>query len=80
VNPERWRRVEDLFLAARELDTDAREALLSSECADDPGLRREVETLLDAAEAEPDFLEAAPVARVQPPAEPAPESGDTTSH
>jgi hypothetical protein len=63
MNPERWQRIESLFHAARALDPDARAAFLVRECATDAELRREVETLLAAAEADPDFLEAAPLAR-----------------
>jgi hypothetical protein len=70
VNKERWRRIEGVFLAARELDADARPAFLARECAGDRDLRREVETLLAAAEAEPDYLETPPTAR---PAGPGPE-------
>lgn len=76
MNPERWRRIEDLFLAARELDADAREALLARECAGDAELRHEVESMLAAADAEPDFLEDAPIARLKPPAGSAPTPGD----
>lgn len=62
MKPERWQRIEHLFLAARGLDAGERSALLDRECADDVELRREVETLLAAAEAEPDFLETPPSA------------------
>lgn len=48
MTPERWRRVEDLFDAASELDAGARPAWLAEACADDPGLRAEVERMLAA--------------------------------
>ncbi len=62
MKPERWHRIEELFLAARELDDDDRAALFDRECADDAQLRREVETMLAAAVADPDFLETPPSA------------------
>ncbi|MEZ5988440.1 MAG: serine/threonine protein kinase [Planctomycetota bacterium] len=46
MNPERWARVKDLFRAARELPEERRERFLVEACADDPDLRREVESLL----------------------------------
>ena len=50
MTPERWRRVQELFARALELDTGEREAALTAECADDEGLRHEVESLLEAHE------------------------------
>ncbi len=46
MDPERWRRIEDLFHAAAALDGDARRDLLERACAGEPALRREVEDLL----------------------------------
>ena len=42
----RHQEVKKLFLAACELDDDRREAFLDQACADDPELRRELESLL----------------------------------
>jgi predicted ATPase/serine/threonine protein kinase len=50
MTPERWRRVQELFARALELDTGEREAALTAECAGDEGLRHEVESLLEAHE------------------------------
>jgi serine/threonine protein kinase len=46
VTPERLREIEMLFHEARERTPAEREALLARACADDPALRREVESLL----------------------------------
>ncbi|HEX6324078.1 MAG TPA: hypothetical protein VFZ36_10160, partial [Vicinamibacterales bacterium] len=45
---ERWQRIEELFHRAAELPPEARSAFLDAACADDPGLRHEVESLLAA--------------------------------
>lgn len=45
---ERWRRIEELFLEALELERDDREARLRSACGEDEVLRREVEAMLAA--------------------------------
>ncbi|HSG48815.1 MAG TPA: serine/threonine-protein kinase, partial [Longimicrobiales bacterium] len=44
----RWERVEALFIDALDLDPTGRQSLLERECRDDPGLRAEVESLLEA--------------------------------
>ncbi|MGA7409074.1 MAG: protein kinase, partial [Bryobacteraceae bacterium] len=46
MEPERWRRVEDLYHRALELDAGRRVAFLEDSCADDALLRAEVESLL----------------------------------
>jgi serine/threonine protein kinase/tetratricopeptide (TPR) repeat protein len=46
LSAARWTRVQDVFAAAVECATAERDALLDRECADDPDLRREVESLL----------------------------------
>jgi eukaryotic-like serine/threonine-protein kinase len=43
---ERWRRIEELYHAARERAPADRAAFLDDACANDPDLRREVESLL----------------------------------
>nr|HPG95592.1 serine/threonine-protein kinase [Dokdonella sp.] len=45
---ERWERLEQVFEQTLSLPESARPAFLDSQCADDPDLRKEVETLLDA--------------------------------
>ncbi len=47
-DPERWQRQWDLFDRALPLEPAARECLLDEHCGDDPALRREVESLLEA--------------------------------
>lgn len=51
MNPERFRRIDELFDRALELDSEERGALLDAECQGDPELRREVEALLRCDEA-----------------------------
>ena len=46
MNPELWRRVEELFHATLDLSPDARGAFLEKACGEDVGLRRHVELLL----------------------------------
>jgi serine/threonine protein kinase/tetratricopeptide (TPR) repeat protein len=53
LSPERWRRVNDLFLAAVEQPSASRAAWLEAQCEGDAELRLEVESLLQA-DAPPD--------------------------
>ena len=46
MDAERWRRVEELYHAARSLAGDARTQFLLQQCARDESLRSEVESLL----------------------------------
>ncbi|HKX29959.1 MAG TPA: protein kinase, partial [Blastocatellia bacterium] len=46
MNPERWKHVERLYYSALERDEDQRAAFLTTACAGDDALRREVESLL----------------------------------
>ena len=46
MKPDRWKKVDALFAAALEKDSAERSAFLDAACADDPALRREVESLL----------------------------------
>jgi serine/threonine-protein kinase len=57
MTPERWRVVKALFDQALEQPSAAREQWVSSATAGDPGLRREVESLLDALRDERDRFE-----------------------
>ncbi len=52
----RWAQVESLAAAAMERDPDRREAFLTSACAGDEALRRDVESLLEHEDAAEDFL------------------------
>lgn len=45
-SPERWARIRDLFDEVVDLDGDARREILERECAGDPELRSEVESLV----------------------------------
>jgi serine/threonine protein kinase/tetratricopeptide (TPR) repeat protein len=61
--PERWAEIEQLLDGALELAGEERAEWLGRSCAEDPGLRAEVERLLGACEAAGTFLEEpAPVA------------------
>jgi serine/threonine protein kinase len=51
MTPERWRHVKDLLASALDRGADDREAFLKEACAEDPSLRREVESLLASDEA-----------------------------
>ena len=56
MDHERWRRVEELYNAARSLPADARAGFLAGECRGDESLRGEVESLI----AQPDHTWAGP--------------------
>jgi eukaryotic-like serine/threonine-protein kinase len=53
---DHWRRVEELFHAALDLDAEGRSAFLAEACGPDLFLRKEVESLLDSADKPIDFL------------------------
>lgn len=57
MDHDRNDRIEKLFNAARECDRSKRADFLARECRDDPQLRDEVESLLQALDEEPEFLE-----------------------
>ena len=57
MDPERWKRVEDLFQEALERDPNEIETFPEHACADDPELRRDVAALLEAHERAGKFLE-----------------------
>ena len=61
MQPERHERVESIFLEAATLDAGARAEYLGVVCADDPTLRREVETLLEAHDRTSGLLESPPL-------------------
>jgi len=58
VTPEQWRRVRVLFDVAGQMPVRQRTAFLRNACAEEPVLRREVESLLRAAGEAGDFMEA----------------------
>jgi len=47
MTPERWKRVEELYHAARARPSGQRAAFLADRCCDDDSLRRDVESLLN---------------------------------
>jgi len=57
MNPERWRRVEELYHAAISAQGNEREQLLNSACAGDQELRKEVESLLSFAGRDTELFE-----------------------
>src|SRR5215472_126100 len=50
MNPERWKRIKQLVGEAMALDAGARDSYLQHNCEDDPGLWREVQSLLSSHE------------------------------
>jgi serine/threonine-protein kinase len=58
IDPERWRRVEEVYHAALDLEADRRSAFLEDACAGDGELREEVESLLATEEQAGSFMEA----------------------
>ena len=69
MQPERWKRVEELFDKCLELPTTLRNRHLAEACAGDPQLRSEVESLLAHA-GKPSFLETPAVEQIAPDALP----------
>jgi eukaryotic-like serine/threonine-protein kinase len=57
VDSGRWERVKDLFAAALEKDPTERDAFLGAACANEPELRAEIDSLLDAHDSTDDFIE-----------------------
>jgi eukaryotic-like serine/threonine-protein kinase len=57
MNEQRWLRVESIVLEAADRDISARKAFLDEACADDEGLRQEVESLLRFERGAHEFLE-----------------------
>ena len=58
MTPERWKRIEELYHAARARPPGERAAFLAEACRDDEALRREVESLLDESASDDGFLAA----------------------
>jgi Tol biopolymer transport system component len=57
MTPERWRRVEELYHAARTRPASERAAFLAEACSDDEALRRNVESLLNEPVSDDGFLD-----------------------
>lgn len=64
MEPELWRRIEDIFHRALALDESQRTTFLDQECRDDQELRREVESLLALDPRARDFIESPAVGDV----------------
>lgn len=56
MNPDRWRKIEQIYNAALELQPDRRDAYLAEACAGDDSLREEVEALLRNSSGTEDFM------------------------
>src|SRR6266568_5522279 len=57
MEPERWRRVEQLYHSALKVAADKRARFLQNECQDDEELRQEVESLLSYESSAAEFIE-----------------------
>src|SRR5215471_1776591 len=66
MNPERWRRVEELFHGALDLSPDARGAFLEKACGEDADLRSHLELLLSKDEHAASLLDKPILADVMP--------------
>jgi predicted ATPase len=58
MDPERWRRIEDLYHASLRVEVDERSAFVRNACAGDEELRGEVESLLAHEKSSEHFIEA----------------------
>ena len=56
MNPDRWRKIDQLFEAALEREPEDRAAFLDQACGNDPDLRREVEKMLNFERRAEDFI------------------------
>jgi len=61
MDAELWKRIEELFRAAMAQPPEKRVAFLDQACPDDPQLRDEVQSLVDAASGDSSFLERGPL-------------------
>ncbi len=57
MDARRWKRIQDLYHQASELDIARRKTLLDRQCADDADLRAEIESLLVASEGATEFFD-----------------------
>ncbi len=65
MTPELWEKITEVYNAALELEGRERIEFVDRECSDDPVLRREVETLLEADEAAGDFISTPAVGTIE---------------
>ena len=56
MTPEQWEKISEIFHSAAALESDERSRFLEQACKGDQSLRREVESLIAAADAAPDFI------------------------
>src|SRR5215469_5542183 len=61
MTPQRWQQVKQIFQSAIECPPDERDAFLARACSGDPGLRREVESLISSHNQARDSIEGLPV-------------------
>src|SRR5215470_8663466 len=61
MQAEVWKKIEELFRSAQAVPPDKRAEFLKQACPDDPQIRAEVQSLLDAAPSAESFLESSPV-------------------
>ena len=57
MTPDRWQRIEELFQAAMDLESQKRDEFLRAECAADDQLHGEVQKLISSAESSEHFIE-----------------------
>src|SRR5580704_15493265 len=67
MEPERWKKIEELYKAAMAQPAEKRADILQNACPGDPELRAEVESLLQAAGDASSFLEGSPLASAADP-------------
>src|ERR1700721_293398 len=67
MEPERWKKIEELYKAAIAQPAEKRADILERACPGDPELRAEVESLLEAAGDASSFLEGSPLASAADP-------------
>ncbi len=65
MNPERWKKIQDLFLEARQYAPDKRAGFLKKACGDDHDLYREVYSLLESDQAEFSPLDQSPLMEIE---------------
>ncbi len=59
MTPERWQKIQEVFLAAVELAGDERQTYLERACAGDEGLRERVAAMIDSSEGDTETIQAA---------------------
>ncbi len=69
MSVERWKRVNELFQQALDLDPEARRAFVSKECGGDLEMQAEVDSLLAAYDQSPGFLTQDTLAQLDEPPE-----------